>query len=220
MRKIFTFIFSAALLCTSALPATAQEVADSDSTVFNFNGFDPATTPTSNNSHDGDITENKTFTAGDVTLTVTPNPNGSASLNNLNRFWLTSAGKVQLRVYGGSLIFTIPEGENITQLAFYCQQWGRSNTANGEAFTGENRTRAPKFWNGSAQTVTVNIDRNSQIDSVTVKYTKPATSNGITTVKTFKADKEDNRYYNLSGEAVSADTKGILIHDGKKILVK
>lgn len=223
MRKIFTFIFSAALLCTSALTASAQEVADSDSTVFNFNKLDPATTPISDNgSHDGDITENKTFTAGDVTLTVTPNPNGSTTYATINCL-CTFLQKIQLHAYGGSLIFTVPEGSKISQIAFYCTQWSWNNTANDDRFTGVNRTREPKYWNGSAQTVTVNIARNTQIDSITVKYTKPATpstSDGISTIRTFKPENGDNRYYNLSGEAVSADTKGILIHDGKKILVK
>ena len=52
-------------------------------------------------------------------------------------------------------------------------------------------------------------------DALTVK----GTPTGIKTIQATDA-KTDNAYYNLSGQRVSADFKGIVIHNGKKILKK
>lgn len=56
-----------------------------------------------------------------------------------------------------------------------------------------------------------------QVDNV--MFYGPKTSTGISTVANAEAV-ADNAYYNIAGQRVAKGTKGLLIHQGKKILVK
>ena len=126
---------------------------------FNFNEMDVATS--SNVTSDGDITEDVTFTEEDVVLTISAS---TASTNN--RFWSTNAGP-QLRVYGGTLTFEVPEGSNITQIVFnHNGKWG-ANTVEGVEIPNDADAKVAT-WTGEAQTVVVAIAANSQINSIVV----------------------------------------------------
>ena len=139
---------------------------------FNFNelGTEEEPWPVSTNlTKDGDITEENIdngtiineFTEGDVTLTISP-----STTNTPNRYWSTTAGP-QLRVYSGTLTFTVPEGNTITKIVFnHNGKWG-ANTVDGTEIANDAETNAAT-WTGSAQTVVVTIAANSQINSITV----------------------------------------------------
>ena len=138
----------------------AEPAGPSEAT-FDFNAMD---VPTSSSvTHDGDITDEVDFIEGNVTLTISPKAEG-ATYNN--RFWSTSNGP-QLRVYSGTLTFTVPEGSLITQIVFnHNGKWG-DNTVEDEVIPNDTETKAAT-WTGSAQTVVVSIAANSQINSITV----------------------------------------------------
>lgn len=121
---------------------------------FNFNAMtdEPCS---SNDSNAGDITADRTFEANGVTLTVSPNPEGTA-----NRFWNTNQGP-QLRVYGGTLTFEVPMGKVITKMVFNNGKWNNKNSADTGAFDGN-------VWTGEAQKVVVTIAGNTQLNSIDV----------------------------------------------------
>ena len=115
-------------------------------TLFGFSGF------SSNESHDGDFTENGSTTSGDVTITVSP-----SGVSNANRMWSGS-----LRLYGGSVTIA-SAGQKITNIAFTLNssKWSDGNSAN----TG---TLTKGAWKGEASEVVVTIAGNTQIKSMTV----------------------------------------------------
>ncbi|MBQ8066686.1 MAG: choice-of-anchor J domain-containing protein [Prevotella sp.] len=122
---------------------------------FDFNTMDLPTSAT--NVTDGDITENKTFVEGDVTLTISPKTTATTE----NRFWSTNAGP-QLRMYSGELTISVPEGEQITQVIFNNSKWG-NNTFNSGSFDTQNST-----WTGSIQSLVMTVGGNTQINSIVV----------------------------------------------------
>ena len=111
--------------------------------------------PCSNSGHDGDITEDRIFTAGQVKLTVTP-----STSNTANRFWSTNKGP-QLRVYGGTLTFEVPVGKVITKIKFNNGKWDAGNSADNGTFEGST-------WTGEAKKVVVTIAGNTQLNSIEV----------------------------------------------------
>ena len=128
---------------------------------FDFNAMDVATS--SSVSTDGDITETLELAEGSVTLDVSPKTTSSTE----NRFWSTNNGP-QLRVYSGTLTFTVPKGYVITSITFnHNGKWG-SNTVDGEVIPNDADAKVAT-WTGSAQTVVVTIAANTQIDQITVK---------------------------------------------------
>lgn len=121
---------------------------------FDFNAMteEPCS---SNDSHDGDITEDRQIKEGYVTLTVSPNPSGTA-----NRFWSSSNGP-QLRVYGGTLTFEVAVGKTISKIVFNSARWNDGNSADTGAFDGTT-------WTGEAQKIVVTIAGNTQLNSIEV----------------------------------------------------
>ena len=184
-----------------------------ESTVFDFNAMDAETTPYStNNTHDGDITENKVLTADNVTLTISPCEGG----NTPNRFWLDYNLKaIQLRMYGGTLTFDVPEGYTIEQIFFFANDgyWNDYNDSDcGSLVDG--------VWTGSAQQVVVTIDDNqpnTRLNSIAVVVKNDAT--GISTQKTFAPA---GNWYTLQGVKYDATPtqKGLYIHNGRVVVVK
>ena len=120
---------------------------------FDFNAMDVACS--SNDSDAGDITEDRTFKAGEVTLTVSPSTGKTP-----NRFWSTNNGP-QLRVYGGTMTFEVPLGKVLTKLVFNNGKWNDGNSADTGAFDGN-------VWTGYAQKVVVTIAGNTQLNSIEV----------------------------------------------------
>ena len=135
---------------------------------FNFNKMDVPTS--SSDSTDGDITEDKKITEGDVTLTISPKEEGKTA----NRFWNTNAGP-QLRVYSGTLTFEVSEEYQLTQINFFYngKYWGGNNNGgNVTADSGEIEDVATDkiaTWTGEAQKVVFTIGANTQINSIVVK---------------------------------------------------
>lgn len=139
---------------------TIKEYTTGDFT-FNFNEMDVATS--SNVSTDGDITETLELTEGSVKLAISPKEEGKTTEN---RFWSTNNGP-QLRVYSGTLTFTVPKGYVITSITFnHNGKWG-SNTVDGEVIPNDADAKVAT-WTGSSQTVVVTIAANTQIDQITV----------------------------------------------------
>ena len=128
---------------------------------FDFNAMD---VPTSSNvTTDGDITENFEIVKGNATLTISPKDEGATTAN---RFWSTNAGP-QLRVYSGTLTFTVPKGYNITGITFNYAKWNAGNAANAGTIT-DDATNKVATWEGAAQTVVVTIAANTQINNIVV----------------------------------------------------
>ena len=128
-------------------------IKDYEKATFNFNAMEVVCS--SNDSNDGDITEDRTFTDGKVTLTVSPSTGKTP-----NRFWSTNNGP-QLRVYGGTMTFEVPLGKVITKLVFNNGKWNDGNSADTGAFEGN-------VWMGYAQKVVVTIAGNTQLNSIEV----------------------------------------------------
>ncbi len=153
---------------------------------FNFNAMtdEPCS---SNDSHEGDITEDRKFTEGAVTLTVTPNPEGTP-----NRFWNTTKGP-QLRVYGGTLTFEAAVGKTINKIVFNNGKWNNDNSADTGTLDGAT-------WTGEAQKVVVTIAGNTQLNSIEVTPTDfivspvVAPENLVTDTYIFTANSEKPYY--------------------------
>ena len=149
MNKIlrFSLLSMLIMLCGSIY---ADEVkfdfsGDNAYSLFGLSGF------SSNDSNAGDITEDKSTTSGDVTVTVSP-----CDGKNPNRMWTGS-----LRMYGGTLTIA-SSGKNITAIEFTLNnnKWG-NNTANvGNIEAGK--------WTGDAASVVITVGGNTQIKSMTV----------------------------------------------------
>lgn len=134
---------------------TPVEVSAIEATI----NFNDSTYETSNNSNAGDIAEELTIDVTDgegaFTMIVTPSYGSTP-----NRFWSATAG-TQLRVYGGSILFTAPEGMAISGIASSTAKWNAGNTFNGKAAEkGE--------WEGNASSVLLQIAGNTQFNSITL----------------------------------------------------
>lgn len=132
-----------------------EPVVDDNEFTFDFNAMNVATS--SSSSTEGDILEALELTEGIVTLTISPKEEGKTTEN---RFWSTGNGP-QLRVYSGTLTFSVPEGEAISQIVFNAAKWNDGNTADSGEFEGST-------WTGEAQTVVVSIAANTQLNSIVV----------------------------------------------------
>ena len=128
-------------------------------TTFDFNTMNVATS--SNVTTDGDITEVLELTEGVVVLAISPK---TESATTQNRFWSTGNGP-QLRVYSGTLTFSVPELYTITKIEFNAAKWNEGNTADSGEFDGTT-------WTGEAQTVVVSIAANTQINSIALSVNK------------------------------------------------
>ena len=106
---------------------------------------------------DGDITENKSITAGDVTFTVTP-----ASGNTPTRMYKDYNGNYALRTYGGSQII-ISSTKNIASIEFGSNKFKFSTSAgklNGTKWTSEEAIGSVEFdcsKSSTIETVTVTL---------------------------------------------------------------
>ena len=134
----------------------AKDAVEKGEYTFDFNALDPATTPTSNTSNAGDITDYLDITQDGIVLTVTPSTG-----NTPNRFWNTNNG-IQLRVYGGKLTFAVPDNsEKITKIVFNNGRWNNGNSVDTGTLEGNT-------WTGKSQYVNVTIAGNTQLNSIEV----------------------------------------------------
>lgn len=106
----------------------------------------------SNDSHDGDFTENTTSTPVEgVTVTVSAKTSG----NNENRIWNSAP---RLRMYTGTFTVT---GTDITKIEFT----GHNSNFNLSTTTG---TLDGKTWTGKANEIVFDVVRNTQINKIVV----------------------------------------------------
>ena len=133
----------------------ADETEDTYEEIIDFNDMEVATS--SSESTDGDITEALTLTGENVTLTISPKEEGKTTEN---RFWSTDKGP-QLRVYSGTLTFSVPEGCTMKQIVFNAAKWNEGNSADSGVFDGTT-------WTGDTTTVVISIAGNTQINSIEV----------------------------------------------------
>ncbi len=108
-----------------------------------------------NNSTDGDITENKTLTADDFSITISPKASGSTN----NRFWSTNNGP-QLRIYNGTLTIKAAAGKVLDKIVFATGTWG--------TMTANVGTLDSKTWTGEEEEVVFTVTKQCQINSITV----------------------------------------------------
>ena len=215
MNKILRLTFVALL----AMVSNMGFAADKDVTIdifhngvklFGLNGV------STNDSQDGDFTEAKTATVDGVSLTVSASTSTTA-----NRLWsyyeMENGVRVdgaQLRIYGGTLKFE--SKDNKIKKIFFVQtatkkqqKWSGMTVDNGtidqQTYTNDEGTNE----------VTFTVSGQCRINSVVVTVDDPTA--GISSVE--KSQKPSVRY-NLAGQKGGADYKGVVIENGKKIVVK
>lgn len=110
---------------------------------------------------DGDITEDKTFTADDFSVTISP-----STTSTPNRFWSSNGGS-QLRVYGGTITVEAVAGKTLNKIVFdKASTFGVSSVDFG-TFEGDT-------WTGDATKVVFTMAK-SFINAITVgDYVAPA----------------------------------------------
>lgn len=128
--------------------------------------------PTSNNGKEGDITENKTFSTDDFSVTIS-----TSTTNTPNRFWLVNGGS-QLRIYGGTVTVEAAAGKTLNKIVFDHD----SKTFNiSDADCGK---LEKDVWTGEATKVVFTMAK-SFINSITVgDYKEPITE--AADIATFK----------------------------------
>jgi len=106
----------------------------------------------SNDSHDGDITETVSATVDGITFSVQPAESGTA-----NRIWY---GNPKLRIYSGSFSIT-SAGDPVTYIKFTTgSNWNISSVDNGSL--------SEKEWTGNSNEVTFSVSKNTQISKIEV----------------------------------------------------
>ena len=113
---------------------------------------------------DGDIIENVTAVVNDITLTVSPNPDADLSVQNKpnNRIWSSSP---RLRMYGGTITITAPEGYNLTGIEISQGKWNDNNSSNEGSLSSTS-------WTGETHTLVISIAGNTQLKSMNVTIAK------------------------------------------------
>lgn len=208
MNKLLRYAFLAAFAVVGSFAfAQTGEVTFNFVPADNYKLFDLAGQSTGT-SHDGDIIETKSATIDGVTITVTP-----SGAKTANRFWKSS-----IRLYGGSLTLKA-EGKKIVNAlyAINYSNWNKGNTFSPEGTVTDKQKGTYNFknWEGEAEEVTLNVAANTQLRSIVVTYKD--INAGIETL-TVGANNDNAPMYNLSGQRVNKDYKGVVIRNGKKFV--
>ncbi|MDE6807062.1 MAG: hypothetical protein K2I98_01190, partial [Prevotella sp.] len=140
--------------------------------VMDFNKMDLLTSTSS--STDGDIEEDKTLTADEFSVTISPKESG----NTNNRFWSTNNGP-QLRIYNGTLTVKAAAGKTLTKIVFATGTWG--------TMTANVGTLDSKTWTGEATEVVFTVTKQCQINSITVGETPAEPLVDAANIAAFKA---------------------------------
>ena len=208
MNKILRFAFVAAFAAVSSLSFAQKTVTFELSSAESYKQFGLAG-QSSQTSKDGDFTEDKSVTSGDVKLTVSTSGGKTA-----NRMW-----KGSLRMYGGTLTVE-SANDNIVKVVYAVSfnNWDESNNVNNQELkmTSEKEgTKVFKFynWTGVSKKVVLNVKK-AFLRSVTITTVSAA---GIKNVQTIEVN-ENAPIYNLAGQRVSKEYKGVVIQNGKKFV--
>ena len=210
MNRILRFVFVAALTAVSSLSFAQSTVTFELSSAESYKQFGLAG-QSSQTSNDGDFTEDKSVTSGDVKLTVS-----TSGVKTANRMW-----KGSLRMYGGTLTVE-SANDNIVKVVYAVSfnNWDESNNVNNQELemTSEKEgNKVFKFynWTGASKKVVLNVKK-AFLRSVTITT---VSATGIKNVQTIEVN-EKAPIYNLAGQRVSKDYKGVVIQNGKKFVRK
>ncbi|VTY05559.1 Uncharacterised protein [Prevotella melaninogenica] len=210
MNKILRFAFVAAFAAVSSLSFAQNTVNFELSSAESYKQFGLAGL-SSQTSTDGDFTEDKSVTSGDVKLTVS-----ISGVKTANRMW-----KGSLRMYGGTLTVE-SANDNIVKVVYavFFDNWDESNNVDNQKLemTSEKEgTKVFKFynWSGVSKKVVLNVKK-AFLRSVTITS---VTAAGIKNVQTIEVN-ENAPIYNLAGQRVGRDYKGVVIQNGKKFIKK
>ena len=210
MNKILRFAFVAAFAAVSSLSFAQTESTFEFISAENYKQFGLSGQSTQT-SDVGDFKEEKSATSGNVKLTVSP-----SGVKTPNRMW-----KGSLRMYGGTL--TIESAtETISKIVYAISfdYWDKGNSVeNGtlaESTEGSGKnTYHFQNWSGSSKKVVLNVKK-AYLRKVIVTTT---TSAGIETVRAIELN-ANSPIYNLAGQRVGKDYKGVVIQNGKKFIKK
>ena len=210
MNRILRFVFVAALTAVSSLSFAQNTVTFELSSAESYKQFGLAG-QSSQTSNDGDFTEEKSVTSGDVKLTVS-----TSGVKTANRMW-----KGSLRMYGGTLTVE-SANDNIVKVVYAVSfnNWDESNNVNNQELkmtSEKDGKNVYKFynWTGVSKKVVLNVKK-AFLRSVTITTVSAA---GIKNVQTIEVN-EKAPIYNLAGQRVSKDYKGVVIQNGKKFVRK
>lgn len=210
MNRILRFVFVAALTAVSSLSFAQKTVTFELSSAESYKQFGLAG-QSSQTSNDGDFTEEKSVTSGDVKLTVS-----TSGVKTANRMW-----KGSLRMYGGTLTVE-SANDNIVKVVYAVSfnNWDESNNVNNQELkmtSEKDGKNVYKFynWTGVSKKVVLNVKK-AFLRSVTIMTVSAA---GIKNVQTIEVN-EKAPIYNLAGQRVSKDYKGVVIQNGKKFVRK
>ena len=210
MNKILRFALLAAFAAVSSLSFAQTESTFEFISAENYKQFGLSGQSTQT-SDVGDFKEEKSATSGNVKLTVSP-----SGVKTPNRMW-----KGSLRMYGGTL--TIESAtETISKIVYAISfdHWDKGNSVDVGTLTestegsGKN-TYHFQNWSGSSKKVVLNVKK-AYLRKVIVTTT---TSAGIETVRAIELN-ANAPIYNLAGQRVDKDYKGVVIQNGKKFIKK
>jgi len=210
MNKILRFALLAAFAAVSSLSFAQTESTFEFISAENYKQFGLSGQSTQT-SDVGDFKEEKSATSGNVKLTVSP-----SGVKTPNRMW-----KGSLRMYGGTL--TIESAtETISKIVYAISfdHWDKGNSVDVGTLTestegsGKN-TYHFQNWSGSSKKVVLNVKK-AYLRKVIVTTT---TSAGIETVRAIELN-ANAPIYNLAGQRVGKDYKGVVVQNGKKFIKK
>lgn len=196
---------------------TKTEPTPEDGIVFDFNadyttlfGIDEVTSQ--ENVYNFETSTNSATVEG-VFVTVSAAEEG---VSTPNRIWNSDP---RLRLYSGYIMFTSQTNKiekivltRTTNNGLVANQ----NTADsGELTTSDQKNNAEVMWTGQAGSVKITIAGNTQFSKAVVYLGDVPT--GITNVT---ANANANVLYNMAGQRVAKGYKGLVIVEGKKMLVK
>ena len=210
MNKILRFALLAAFAAVSSLSFAQTESTFEFISAENYKQFGLSGQSTQT-SDVGDFKEEKSATSGNVKLTVSP-----SGVKTPNRMW-----KGSLRMYGGTLsIESATETISKIVYAISFDHWDKGNSVDVGTLTestegsGKN-TYHFQNWSGSSKKVVLNVKK-AYLRKVIVTTT---TSAGIETVRAIELN-ANAPIYNLAGQRVGKDYKGVVIQNGKKFIKK
>lgn len=210
MNRILRFAFVAAFTAVSSLSFAQSTVTFELSSAESYKQFG-LVGQSSQTSNDGDFTEEKSVTSGDVKLTVSTSGGKTA-----NRMWEGS-----LRMYGGTLTVE-SANDNIVKVVYAVSfnNWDESNNVDNQKLKMTLEKEGKKVfkfynWTGVSKKVVLNVKK-AFLRSVTIMTVSAA---GIKNVQTIEVN-EKAPIYNLAGQRVSKDYKGVVIQNGKKFVRK
>lgn len=161
----------------------------------------------------GDFKEDKTATIDGISITVSV---GKGKIPN--RVWYKYP---KLRMYSGTMTIKAPEGKKLKSIEFQLgskaeyAKWGKGNLVNQGTLTPFVEKRTNKVtWTGGAESVILSVSASTQFSAIIVTLDS---STGINNVETTTAN-ANAPVYNLAGQRVDSNYKGVVIKKGKKYM--